>query len=327
VDQDAPTTGNPLIDGVTRAWDLLVQQIDELLGWSPLAPAPDARTPAALSDSELREAMSGAATALVAAIARGRPLRSAAEGDARWRFNLPATVEAHVLAMFTEADDAFRLAITSLADQASTAAVAPVGRLAELLARIRWLLEPAKAGERRERGYALTAEAIDRWQAASEYAEEASDGDVAGLAGEIADRAETMAARLTELRQEDGLAAPRVPKRRKLLRSYLPGADLELFAVLAAAAPAAVAPSALFYTERGTRDPLRGFQRLHLTRAFWLAQAFTWYAGICDAAAPVLQRGEWADATVAAKARFGVLTQEAARRYQQRVGRGLHPGL
>jgi hypothetical protein len=327
VDQDAAATGNPLIDGVTRAWDLLVQQVDELLGWSPLAPGPDPRRAAVLSDSQLRQAMSGAATALIAAVAQGRPLRSAAEGDARWRFNLPATVDAHVLAMFTEADDAFRLAVTSLADQASAAALAPAGRLAELLARIRWLLEPAEAGERRERGYALTAEAIDRLRAASEYAEEASGGGATGLAAEIADRTQTMAARLTELVEEDGLAAVRVPKRRKLLRSYLPGADLELFAVLAAADPAAVAPSALFYTERGTRDPLRGFQRLHLARAFWLAQAFTWYAGICEAAAPVLQRGEWADATAAARGRFGVLAQETARRYRQRVGRGLHPGL
>jgi hypothetical protein len=330
VDQDAATTGNPLIDGVTRAWDLLVQQVDELLGWSPLAPEPDARTPAALSDSELREAMSRAAAALVAAIAQGRPLSpaaEAAEADQRWRFNLPATVEAHVLAMFTEADDAFRLAISSLADQASPAALAPAGRLAEILAQIRWLLEPAGADERRERGYALTAEAIDRLQAASEYAEEAGDDDAAGLAGEIADRTETMAARLAELREEDGLAALRVPKRRKLLRSHLPGGGLELFAVLSAAGPAAVAPSALFYAERGTRDPLRGFQRLHLTRAFWLAHAFTWYAGICEAAAPVLRHAEWADATAAARARFGALTQEAARRYQERVGRGLHPGL
>jgi hypothetical protein len=321
--------GNSLIEGVTKAWDQVLQQIDDLLGWSP-GPVPSMRRPSAMADGELRATLRAVASGLIEATvpaAHAAPAAPAARGDDRWRFNLPAVVDTHVPAMFAEASDAFRLAVGALDDHASAAALAAVGRLADSVTRARWLLEPSDPGLRRERGYALAAAAIHRLKAISGHAEQAADTDDADLAGEIADRAATMEAKLAELRLTDGVPELKVPKRRKLLEGYLPvGADP--FALLTAADPQpASTPSALFYCEPGTGDPLRDFQRLHLTRAYWLAQAITLYADMCEVAAPIMKRGDWAETIPAAERRFRPLCEEAGKRYRQRLRRGLHPGL
>jgi hypothetical protein len=327
VSQDIPGMPNSLIDSVTRAWDLVVQQIDEILGWSPgPGPVPSVRRPSAMADGELHAALRAAAAGLMHSFDPAQA-GAAAGGDPRWRFNLPAVAETQVPALFAEASDGFRLAVTGLEDHASAAALAAVGRLAETLARTRWLLEPASPAERRERGFALAAAAIDRLRVLSDRAELAGDPDHGDLAGEIADRAVTMESRLTELREADGLRAVRVPKRHKLLQAYLP-AGAELLALLATDDPSpATAPAGLFYAEAGAGDALRGLQRQHLTRAYWLAQAIVLYADMCRAAAPVLGRGDWEQAVAAAEPRYRPLWNEAGRRYRQRLRRGLHPGL
>ena len=235
-EQDIRETGKALIEGVTRAWDRLTQQIDEALGWSPgSAPAPGERRPSAMSDADLRAALRAVASGLVKAVDPALQASFPADDDPRWRFNLPAAVATHIHHMFTEASDAFGLAVSGLDRRASSAELAVVGHLAEILTRARWLLEPSDAGLRRERAYALTEEAITQLRRASHRAGDAGGAGQAGLAGQIADRAATMEARITELRQDDGLRAVRVPKRRKLLQAYLPGGDAELFALLSAA--------------------------------------------------------------------------------------------
>jgi hypothetical protein len=323
VNRDIRDTGNSLIDGVAKAWDQLVQQIDEFLGWSP-GPVPTVRRPSAMADGELRAALRAVAAGLASAVDPARRVGLPAGSDSRWRFNLPATVQTHVPALFAEASDAFSLAVTGLDEHASPSTLAAVGRLAEAMARTRWLLEPSDARQRQERGYALAAAAIARLRAISDRA---GGADHAGLAGEIADRAATMGSRLAELIAADGLQAVPVPKRGHLLQEYLPD-GAELFALLSAAdSRGAVTPSALFYSEAGTGDALRDFQRLHLTRAYWLAQAITLYADMCQVAAPVLGRGDWEQTIATAGARFRPLCQEAGRRYRQRLQRGLHPGL
>ena len=336
MNQDISGTANSLIEGVTKAWDQLLQQLDDFLGWSA-GTGPSMRRPSEMADGELRAALRAVASGLIDATGPAVRVSSAAEGDprgdTRWRFNLPAAVETQVPAMFTEAFDAFRLAAGGLEDHASPAAIAAVGRLADTVARARWLLEPSDPAQRRERGYALAAAAIAGLRSISGRAEEAGDtgqddvADLADLAGEIADRAATMDARLAELREADGLPAVKLPKRRKLLQGYLP-AGAEPFALLTATDPGpATTPSALFYCEPGTGDPLRDFQRLHLTRAYWLAQAITLYTGMCESVAPVLGHGDWAETIAAAEPRFRPLCGEAGRRYRQRLRRGLHPGL
>jgi hypothetical protein len=330
VNQDISGTANSLIEGVTKAWDQLLQQIDDFLGGSS-GPVPSMRRPSAMGDGELHGALRAVAAGLIDAIGPAGRAGSAAQSDfpedARWRFNLPAAVQTHVPAMLTEASDAFRLAVGGLDDHASPAAIAAVGRLADTAARTRWLLEPSDPAQRAERGYALAAAAIARLRNISVHAEDADDTDHADLAGEIADRAATMDARLAELRQADGLPAVKVPKRRTLLQTYLP-AGAEPFALLTATDPGpAVTPSAMFYCEPGTGDPLRDFQRLQLTRAYWLAQAITLFADMCEAAAPVLGRADWAETITVAERRFRPLCEEAALRYRQRLRRGLHPGL
>jgi hypothetical protein len=321
--------GNALIEGVTKAWDHLIQQVDEFLGWTPTAGGgPGLRRPSAMADGELRVVLRGVATRLMTSVDPARQATFPAQDDPRWRFNLPAGERAHVQHLFVEASDTFGLAVTGLDHHASSADLALVGRLAEILARARWLTEPSDAGQRRDRGYALTAEAIADLRRAGERAEEASGDAQAGLAGEVADRAATMEARLTELRQEDGADVLRVPKRRTLVQTYLPGTEVELFALLSAAgARPAAAPSALFYREPATGDALYNFERLHIARAYWLARTIALYAGTCAAAGPVLERGDWAEHVTQAEASLGPLAAETGRRYRQRLQRGLHPGL
>ena len=324
-EQDIRETGKALIEGVTKAWDRLTQQIDEVLGWSPAqGPGTGERRPSAMADGELRAALRAVAADLIKAVDPALQASFPVEDDPRWRFNLPVTPQTHTHHMFTEASDAFGLAVTGLDRHVSSADLAVVGRLAEILARARWLLEPSDAGQRRERGYALTEEAITQLRRAGDRAGD----DQSGLAGQIADRAATMEARLNELRQDDGAAAVGIPKRRKLLQAYLPGGDAELFALLQAAdTQAAVAPSALFYREPSAGDALYSFQRFHLTRAYWLARAAELYAALCAAAGPVLGRGDWLEAVTMTEVRLRPLAEEASRRYRQRLQRGLHPGL
>jgi hypothetical protein len=328
-EHDIRDTGKALIEGVTKAWDRLTQQIDEVLGWSPTqAPGPGERSPSAMADGELRAALRGVASGLVKDVDPALQASFPPEADPRWRFNLPATPPTHIHHMFTEASDAFGLAVAGLDRRASSGDLAVVGRLAEILARARWLLEPSDAERRRERGYALTEEAIGQLREAGDRASDAGGPGQAGLAGEIADRATTMAARLAELRQDDGLQAVPVPKRRRLLRAYLPGDDAERFALFSAAGPRPpVALSALFYREPSAGDALYNFQRLHVTRAYWLARAIELYAATCATAGPVIGRGDWTETVAMTEARFRPLAEEAAQRYRQRLRRGLHPGL
>jgi hypothetical protein len=328
-EQDIRDTGKALIEGVTKAWDRVTQQIDEVLGWSSAqAPGPGERRPSAMADGELRAALRAIASGLVKDIDPALQASFPPEADPRWRFNLPATPQTHAHHMFTEASDAFGLAVTGLDRRASSADLAVVGRLAEILARVRWLLEPSDAEQRRERGYALTEEAISQLREAGDRADDAGNTGQTGLASEIADRAATMAARLAELRQDDGLQAVPVPKRRKLLQAYVPGDDAELFALFSATDPRPpVALSALFYREPSAGDALYNFQRFHLTRAYWLARALELYAAACAAAGPVIGRGDWAETVAMTEARFRPLAEETARRYRQRLQAGLHPGL
>jgi hypothetical protein len=334
VNQDIRDAGNALIEGVAKAWDHLVQQVDEMLGWSPVpGTVPGLRRPSAMADGELRTALRAVASRLITGIDPASQARFPAEEDARWRFNLPATLRSHLQQMFIEASDSFGLAVAGLDHHASAADLALVGRLAEILARARWLTEPSDAGQRRERGYALAEQAIADLRRAGERAETAHNEDQAsddhtGAAGELADRAATMEARLAELRQADGLEAVPVPKRHNLVQTYLPGNEVELFALLSAAGPRpAVAPSALFYREAGTGDALYNFERLHVVRAYWLARAIALYAGVCAAAGPELGRADWKEHIARAESGLRPLAVEAGRRYQGRLQRGLHPGL
>jgi hypothetical protein len=329
VNEDIRETVAPLIGAVSKAWDQVIRRVDEVLGWSPGAPPGQRRSPGAMADGELREALLALAVSLIDAIDPVRLASFPAAGEPRWRFNLPATVESHTRALFTEASHAFNLAVIGLRDHASLADLTAVGRLAEMLVRARWLLEPSDANHRRERAYALTAEAITWFHEMTDRSAVGGEGgDQPCLPGEIADRVTTMRTRLTELRQEDGLREVRVPKHRKLFEAYLPGTGLTFFALSSAAASRlGSAPSALFYSEPGTGNALYNFQRLHLTRAYWLAQAIALYADLCDAARPVLGQEDWEEIIATAEARLRPLSEEADRRYRDWLHRGLHPGL
>ena len=145
--EDIRDAGNALIEGVTKAWDHLVQQIDEIIGWSPVpGSGPGLRRPSAMADGELRTALRAVASRLISGIDPASQASFPAEEDARWRFNLPAAPRPHLQQMFIEASDAFGLAVSGLDHHASSADLALVGHLAEILARARWLVEPLTPG-------------------------------------------------------------------------------------------------------------------------------------------------------------------------------------
>ena len=90
MNQDISDAGNSLIEGVTKAWDRLLQQIDDILGWVP-GPVPSVRRPSAMADGELpgkvKElialaiAVSRECDACIAAHARGAASRGATDEE------------------------------------------------------------------------------------------------------------------------------------------------------------------------------------------------------------------------------------------------------
>ena len=77
MNQDISGTANSLIEGVTKAWDQLLQQLDDFLGWSA-GTGPSMRRPSEMADGELRAALRAVASGLIDATGAGgaRGLRS-----------------------------------------------------------------------------------------------------------------------------------------------------------------------------------------------------------------------------------------------------------
>lgn len=322
VTDDIPVTGNPIFDSMTKIFLFLGRQTEQLLGWKPPPSATDERKPPTdMTDKEIREALFRAAADLNDTIGRIHQASFPATDDPRWRYNVPTTVDMHVRAMFTHASDAFGVAIMALQNHASAAALAAIRHLAESLTRVRWLLEPSDTKQRRERAYAITQEAIT-WQfkMSRHVKEAATAADPPDLARKIAARADATQARLTELMKQDGLQAVKVPGRPKLFADYMPGIGYVLFALLSSVGshPAA-AQSALFYSEPSTGNAVYDLQELNITRAYWIARAISLYTDLCKAAAPILGWKEWDKIITTAGTKHQHLSDEADRRYQQRL--------
>src|SRR5258708_30762924 len=87
VNDDIRETVAPLIDAVSKAWDQMVRQVDEVLRWSP-EPTPGERgAPAAMADGDLREALLAVPFRLLDNIHPVRLAAFPAAGDHPWRFN------------------------------------------------------------------------------------------------------------------------------------------------------------------------------------------------------------------------------------------------
>ena len=210
--------------------------------------------------------------------------------------------------MFTEASDAFRARGHRPGSTTPRRPTSPsVGRLAEILARARWLLEPSDAGA--APGTRLRPDRGGDRPAAPRRAttpRRAGERPGAALAGEIADRAATMEARLAELGRTTALRAVKVPEAPQAAAGLPAGRRRRAVRAAVRRRPAARPPRRprCSTASRAAGDPLYNFQRLHLTRAYWLAQAIMLYAGLCEAAGPVLGRGDWVETITAAEPRL-----------------------
>lgn len=119
--------------------------------------------PARSSDEELRRDAYELVRKLVQNTGQDLIRRSYAQGvhgDPGFMHPLPTNVPDHVLTLLTVAADGAGIATGGLGGWASTAALAQLRLVYESYALVDWLLDGTEA-EQRERGYALTDDAID----------------------------------------------------------------------------------------------------------------------------------------------------------------------
>jgi hypothetical protein len=149
-----PVTGNPAIDTMTKVFDWLGRQVDQVL---PRPPAPPRPAPANMTDEQLHHAIHDIGASLLNGLAPIIQESFARYGnviaDARFRHAMPTTVRGHVLAMVTEANDAFGLSLLGLRQHATAAALGPIRNIAETLAWAKWLLESPDKYVRQARAY------------------------------------------------------------------------------------------------------------------------------------------------------------------------------
>src|SRR5262249_61898172 len=92
MNEDIRETVAPLIDAVSRAWDQMVRQVDEVLRWSPGQAPAGRRSPAAMADGELGEALLAIAFGLIDAIDPARLASGPATREPSSRTHLPPSV-------------------------------------------------------------------------------------------------------------------------------------------------------------------------------------------------------------------------------------------
>jgi hypothetical protein len=105
-------TGNPVIDAITRFFDWLDKQIDQV---APHA-APAATAHADMTDEQLHHAIHDVGAQLLndlAPVLQSSFAGDAAHGDLRFPHAMPTGVRAHTLTLFAQAHDAFGLSLSA----------------------------------------------------------------------------------------------------------------------------------------------------------------------------------------------------------------------
>lgn len=146
-------------------------------------------------------------------------------GDPRFRHAMPTTVRGHVLAMTTEANDAFGLSLLGLREHATAAALGPIRNIAETVAWAKWLLESPDDDVRQARAYRLTLNALDGYRSMRETLVRVAgqSAQAAELAPQLAAAEDRMRRSLAAMTDQDGITIPASPGRAsRLIEHYLP---------------------------------------------------------------------------------------------------------
>ena len=318
-----PRTGDPVTDTMTKVFDWLGKQLDQVLPH----PAPAAPAPAGMTDERLHHALHDVGAKLLNSLApvlqRSFAGDAAAHGDPRFPHGLPAGVRAHTLMLFAQAHDAFGLSVTGLGKHATAAALGPIRNIAETLALARWLLESSDGDVRRARAYGLTLEGVGQYHKVVRMLEQSAETRQA--APRLAAAEEQMRRNLARLAEQDGITIQARPaKLSRLVGQYVPELGSLAYALLSSAG---VHPGAargyLFYGRPGTGIVDYDFTGMYYQRAYWIAQSIKLHLGLCQVVAPELGWPEWDAIAEKTKGELLPLAEEAQRRFSEPLLRAM----
>ena len=311
---NVPVTGNPVLDAMTKVFDWVGKQIDQVVPH----PAPATPVPAGMTDEQLHHAIHDVGAQLLTSLApvlRRSFAGDAAGGDPRFPHGLPAGVRAHTLMLFTQAHDAFGLSVTGLGQHATAAALGPIRTIAETVALTRWLLESSDDDVRRARAYGLTLDAIGQYRKLARAL--GRSPDTRQLAPGLAAAEKQMRRNLTRLAEQDGITIQARPaKLPRLVEQYVPGQGRLAYALLSTAGvhPGA-ARSYLFYGRPGTGVVDYDVTGMYCQRAYWIAQSIGLHLDLCQLVAPELGWQNWDPIAEKTEGDLRPLAEEAHRRF------------
>jgi hypothetical protein len=311
---NVPITGNPVIDAITRFFDWLDKQIDQVV---PHA-APAATATADMTDEQLHHAIHDVGARLLndlAPVLQRSFAGDAAHGDLRFPHGMPTGVRAHTLTLFAQAHDAFGLSVIGLGKHATAAALGPIRNIAEALALTRWLLESSDDDVRRARAYGLTLDAVDQYRKMARALGQSPQ--TRQLAPRLAAAEKQMRRNLTRLAEQDGITIEARPaKLSRLVERYVPEPDRLAYALLSSAGvhPGA-ARSYLFYGRPGTGIVDYDFKGMFYQRAYWLTQSVRLHLDLCQLVAPELGWHEWDAIAEKTEGDLRPLAEAAQRRF------------
>lgn len=324
---DIPVTGNPVIDTMTRVFDWLSRQIDQVVLGPPAPPGP---ATADMTGEQLHHAIHDVAGRLLTSLApvlQRSFTGDAAHGDLRFPHSMPIAVRAHTLMLFTQAHDSFGLSLLGLREHATASALGPIRNIAETLALIKWLLESSDDDVRRSRAYGLTLRALDDYRLMTKTLTNVApqSPQTSQLASQMADAEERMRRSLAQMAEQDGIIAAKPGKASKLVEQYLPEhGSYMLYALLSSAGvhPGA-ARSSLFYGRPETGIIEFDFKGMYHVRAYWIAQSVSLHLELCHLVAPVLGWREWDAIAEVTQIQLEPLAEEAERRFSDPLRQAL----
>jgi hypothetical protein len=312
-----PMTGDPVIDTVTKVFDWLGKQIDQVLPH----PAPATPAPADMTDEQLHHAVHDVGAELLNSLApvlHRSFVGDAAHGDLQFPHGMPTSVRAHTLMLFAQAHDAFGLSVIGLGKHATAAALGPIRNIAETLALARWLLESSDDGVRRARGYGFTLDAVDQYRKVVRMLERSPQ------TRRLAAAEEQMRRNLTRLAKQDGITVEARPaKLSRLVGQYVPELGSMAYALLSSAGVHPAARGYLFYGWPGTGIVDFDFKGMYYQRAYWIAQSIKLHLGLCQVVAPELGWPEWDAIAEKTKRELLPLAEEAQRRFSEPLLRAI----
>ena len=258
MDDDSPTTGDPIADALAKALRWLHQQADQLFPQPHEAARP---APADMTDKQLQQDIHNVGGNLLNGhgpmIMSGFARYGTATTDPRFKHAMPTTVRGHLLNMTADANDSYGLALRGLNKHAHASALGAIRNVAETLRQTSWLLEDPDDRVRQARAYRLTLNAINQYhlmtktlRRVTKDSEQPSD-----LATQLDAAEERMRRSLTAITERDGIAQcpTNAGKPSKLIERYLPEhGGFMLYALLS----------------KRRRPPRRG-PRLPLLRTTW----------------------------------------------------------